>query len=565
MIEFPPALVLILGAVVVPALRGPLRAVWMLALPIVGFVLLYTLPEGNLLPVTAFGQELELLRVDRLSRVFGYVFFIASLLGVIYALHVRAAGEHAAALVYAGAAIGAVFAGDLITLFIYWEITAVASVFLILARRTPEARAAAMRYLIIQVGSGVLLLAGLIVRWHETGSIEFGHIGLDGPGGVLIILAFGIKCAFPLLHNWLQDSYPQSTVTGAVILSAFTTKLAVYALARGFAGTEELIWIGAIMAVFPIFYGVIENDLRRVLAYSLNDQLGFMVVGVGIGTELALNGTAAHAFAHIIYKGLLFMSVGAVLHRTGTALSTELGGLFKSMPWTAGFCIVGAASISAVPLFSGFVSKSMILSAAAHEGHYAVWLALLLASVGVFLYSGIKVPFVAFFAQDSGKRVKEAPPNMLIAMALAAALCVGIGVFPSALYAILPFPVAYVPYTESHVLAQLQLLLFSALAFTVLMRTGIYPPEMRATNLDTDWAYRRLGRFIGKVAYPAFSSADSKLRAIAMRRAEQFALQLYRHHGPQGVLARTWPTGSMVLWVAILLGTYLLLYFDDIF
>ncbi len=561
MIEFPPALVLILGAVVVPALRGPLRAVWMLALPIVGFVLLYTLPEGNLLPVTAFGQELELLRVDRLSRVFGYVFFIASLLGVIYALHVRAAGEHAAALVYAGAAIGAVFAGDLITLFIYWEITAVASVFLILARRTPEARAAAMRYLIIQVGSGVLLLAGLIVRWHETGSIEFGHIGLDGPGGVLIILAFGIKCAFPLLHNWLQDSYPQSTVTGAVILSAFTTKLAVYALARGFAGTEELIWIGAIMAVFPIFYGVIENDLRRVLAYSLNDQLGFMVVGVGIGTELALNGTAAHAFAHIIYKGLLFMSVGAVLHRTGTALSTELGGLFKSMPWTAGFCIVGAASISAVPLFSGFVSKSMILSAAAHEGHYAVWLALLLASVGVFLYSGIKVPFVAFFAQDSGKRVKEAPPNMLIAMALAAALCVGIGVFPSALYAILPFPVAYVPYTESHVLAQLQLLLFSALAFTVLMRTGIYPPEMRATNLDTDWAYRRLGRFIGKVAYPAFSSADSKLRALAMRRAERFALQLYRHHGPQGVLARTWPTGSMVLWVAILLAGYLLLYF----
>ncbi len=561
MIEFPPALVLILGAVVVPALRGPLRAVWMLALPIVGFVLLYTLPEGNLLPVTAFGQELELLRVDRLSRVFGYVFFIASLLGVIYALHVRAAGEHAAALVYAGAAIGAVFAGDLITLFIYWEITAVASVFLILARRTPEARAAAMRYLIIQVGSGVLLLAGLIVRWHETGSIEFGHIGLDGPGGVLIILAFGIKCAFPLLHNWLQDSYPQSTVTGAVILSAFTTKLAVYALARGFAGTEELIWIGAIMAVFPIFYGVIENDLRRVLAYSLNDQLGFMVVGVGIGTELALNGTAAHAFAHIIYKGLLFMSVGAVLHRTGTALSTELGGLFKSMPWTAGICIVGAASISAVPLFSGFVSKSMILSAAAHEGHYAVWLALLLASVGVFLYSGIKVPFVAFFAQDSGKRVKEAPPNMLIAMALAAALCVGIGVFPSALYAILPFPVAYVPYTESHVLAQLQLLLFSALAFTVLMRTGIYPPEMRATNLDTDWAYRRLGRFIGKVAYPAFSSADSKLRALAMRRAERFALQLYRHHGPQGVLARTWPTGSMVLWVAILLAGYLLLYF----
>ena len=565
MIEFPPGLVLALGALLVPVLRGPLRAAWMLALPVAGFVLLYSLPEGNLLPVSAFGQDLELLRVDRLSRVFGYIFFIASFIGVIYSLHQRAAGESAASLVYAGAAIGAVFAGDLISLFVYWELTAISSVFLILARRTPEARAAAMRYLIIQVGSGVLLLAGLIVRWHETGSVEFNHIGLDGSGGLLIFLAFGIKCAFPLLHNWLQDSYPQATVTGTVILSAFTTKLAVYALARGFAGTEELIWIGAAMTAFPIFYAVIENDLRRVLAYSLNNQLGFMVVGIGIGTELALNGTAAHAFSHIIYKALLFMSVGAVLHRTGTALGSELGGLYKSMPFTTGFCIVGAASISAFPLFSGFISKSMILSAAAHEGHYPVWLVLVFASAGVFHHSGIKIPFFAFFAHDSGKRVKEAPLNMLIAMALASALCIGIGVWPSALYAILPFPVAFVPYTESHVLSQLQLLLFSALAFTVLVRTGIYPPEMRSTNLDTDWFYRRLGRFVQHVAYPLGSNSYGRFRALAVRRAERIVLQLYRHHGPHGVLARTWPTGSMVLWVAILLAGYLLLYFTDLF
>ena len=378
-------------------------------------------------------------------------------------------------------------------MFVYWELTAVASVFLILARRTPEARAAAMRYLVIQVGSGVLLLAGLIVRWHETGSIEFSHIGLDGSGGLLIIVAFGIKCAFPLLHNWLQDSYPQATVTGTVILSAFTTKLAVYALARGFAGTEELIWIGAIMAVFPMFYAVIENDLRRVLAYSLNIQLGFMVVGVGIGTELALNGTAAHAFSHIIYKALLFMAVGAVLHRTGTALGSELGGLYKSMPWTTIFCIVGAASIAAVPLFGGFASKSLILSAASKEGYIGAWLALVFASAGALVYVGLKVPFFVFFARQSGPPVKEAPRNMLIAMAIAAALSIAIGVFPSAFYAILPHPVSYVLYTESHVLTQLQLLLFSALAFTVLIRTGLFPAQIRAINLDTDWFYRRLG------------------------------------------------------------------------
>ncbi|MBT3929935.1 MAG: Na(+)/H(+) antiporter subunit D [Rhodospirillaceae bacterium] len=565
MIEFPPGLLLILGALPVPFLRGPLRGIWMLALPVAAFALLYSLPDGNHFPISAFGQELELLRVDALSRVFGYVFIIAIFLGVIYSLHVRAVEEHVSGLIYAGAAIGAVFVGDLVSLFVYWELTAIASVFLILARRTPEALAASMRYLIIQVGSGVLLLAGLIVRWHETGSIEFGHIGIDGAGGVLILLAFGIKAAFPLLHNWLQDAYPQATPTGTVLLSAFTTKLAIYALARGYAGTEELIWIGVTMTAFPIFFAVIENDLRKVLAYSLNNQLGFMVVGVGIGTELALNGAAAHAFTHIIYKSLLFMSMGAVLHRTGTVLATELGGLYKSMPFTTVFCIIGGASISAFPLFSGFVSKSMILSAAAHEEYYFTWLVLLFASAGVFHHSGIKIPFFAFFAHDSGKRPKEAPLNMLIAMGLASILCIGIGVWPSALYAILPFDVDFRPYTDSHVLAQVQLLFFSALAFTVLIRTGLYPPELRCTNLDTDWLYRRLGRRLLVRITSAAGAVQARFYGALNRRGQRFLLQLYRHHGPQGVLARTWPTGSMVLWVALLLFAYLFLYFLDIF
>ncbi len=565
MIEFPPGLLLILAALPVTVLRGPLRAIWMLALPVVAFAIIYTLPDGSHYALTAFGQQLELLRVDSLSKVFGYVFVIALFLGVIYSLHVGPSTEHVAGMVYAGAAIGAVFAGDLISLFVYWELTAIASVFLILARGTEAALGAAMRYLIIQVGSGVLLLAGLIVRWHETGSIEFGLIGLDGAGGVLILLAFGIKAAFPLLHNWLQDAYPNATPTGTVMLSAFTTKLAIYALARGYAGTEELIWIGAVMTAFPIFFAVVENDLRRVLAYSLNNQLGFMVVGVGIGTELALNGAAAHAFTHIIYKALLFMSMGAVLHRVGTVLGTELGGLYKSMPFTTGACIVGAASISAFPLFSGFISKSMILSAAAHEHHYIVWGVLLFASAGVFHHSGIKIPFFAFFAHDSGKRVKEAPRNMLVAMGIASVLCIGIGVWPSALYAILPFDVNYVPYTDSHVLSQVQLLFFSALAFTVLMRTGLYPPELRSTNLDTDWFYRRLGKraLAGTAAF--VSSVYGGFYGLSVRRSKRFVEGLYRHHGPQGIIARTWPTGSMVLWVAILLVTYLFLYFLDIF
>jgi multicomponent Na+:H+ antiporter subunit D len=315
------------------------------------------------------------------------------------------------------------------------------------------------------------------------------------------------------------------------------------------------------MTAFPIFYAVIENDLRRVLAYSLNNQLGFMVLGIGVGTELALNGTAAHAFSHILYKALLFMSMGAVLFRTGTINGSDLGGLYKSMPWTTGFCIVGAASISAFPLFSGFVSKSLILSAAAGEGYFWAWLVLLFASAGVFHHSGIKIPYFAFFAHDSGIRCQEAPRNMLIAMGIAAALCIGIGVFPGALYALLPYPVDYAPYTGWHVLAQLQLLVFSALAFSVLMWTRIYPPELRSVNLDTDWVYRRFAPTLVAGATFVIEALNRALAAARNLAVSRMRDALASAFGADGALGSVRTTSGMVLWVAVLLAAFLLLYY----
>jgi multicomponent Na+:H+ antiporter subunit D len=560
MVSFSPGLILILGALLVPFLRGAARSVYMLALPILGLASVLLLEPGGLWHVPFLGYQLELVRVDRLANVFGIVFFLAAGLSALYALQDDDPVQQTAALIYAGSAISAVYAGDLLTLFVFWELTALASVFLIWARRTERAYRAGMRYLIIQVGSGVLLMAGALFHVAETGSLAFTTLGLDGNlGTTLIFLAFGIKCAFPLLHNWLQDAYPEATVGGTVWLSAFTTKLAVYALARGFPGTEILIWIGVAMTAFPIFYAVIENDLRRVLAYSLNNQLGFMVTGIGVGTQLALNGTAAHAFCHIIYKALLFMSMGAVLHRTGTIKGTDLGGLYKSMPWTAGFCVVGAASISAFPLFSGFVSKSLILAATAEQGYFVPWLILLFASAGVFHHSGIKIPFFAFFAHDNGIRVREAPWNMLAAMAVAAFLCIGIGVFPAPLYALLPYPVDYQPYTVEHVITQYQLLLFSALAFTWLMRTGLYPPELRSVNLDFDWLYRRLGPLLGRDLDWMVGKAWQRLVNWAWWSAVYLGYQLHRHHGPEGMFGRTWPTGTMAFWTTVMLTLYLIL------
>ena len=369
-----------------------------------------------------------------------------------------------------------------------------------------------------------------------------------------------IKAAFPLLHNWLQDAYPEATVGGTVMLSAFTTKLAVYALARGYAGTEILIVIGAIMTMFPIFYAVIENDLRRVLAYSLNNQLGFMVVGVGVGTELALNGTAAHAFTHILYKALLFMSMGAVLLRTGTCKGSELGGLYKTMPWTTGFCIVGAASISAFPLFSGFVSKSMILSALGYEGHWFAWGVLLFASAGVFHHSGIKIPYFAFFAHDSGMRPKEAPFNMLLAMGVTAFLCIAIGVYPTALYDILPHDVDYHPYSTAHVINQLQLLLFSALAFTFLMMTKLYPPELKSTNLDTDYVYRRLLPRLIAWLREGWAQVDRQGRQFLLGIVSAIMDWIQKHHGINGMMSGTYSTGTMVFWTLAMFLVFLVMY-----
>jgi len=498
--SWPPGLVMILAAFAVPWIPHMARQIWMLgAIGLSAWGLTNGAGTHAIWPVLGF--DLILYRADNLTLPFALVFHIAAALNVFYGWHERKWNEHMASLSYAGAAIAALHAGDLITLFIWWEATAVTSVFLILASGTERARKAAMRYLLFQVLSGVLLLAGAAIIASHGGGIGFERLnfgGVDDLGVWLIFIAFGIKAAFPLLNGWLQDAYPEATPIGTVALSAFTTKLAIYALARGFAGTEMLIWIGAAMTALPVFFAVIENDLRRVLAFSLNNQLGFMVVAVGIGTELALNGAVAHAFVHILYKALLFMSMGAVLHQVGTIKASELGGLYRQMPFTMVCCIIGAMSISAFPLFSGFVAKSLTMSALGDTGLVWIYLVLLFASAGVLEHSGIKIPYFAFFAHESRHQTGEAPIGMRVAMGIAALFCVAIGVYPDPLYAILPYAVDYNPYDASHVTGQLQLLVFAMLAFVFLIRMKWYPPEIPSVVLNSDWFYRRLFPALGR-------------------------------------------------------------------
>lgn len=492
-----PGLVLILGAWILPLLKGRLKQLWMLLLPAIAFFICLRLNHGTYGDINfLFG------RVDRLSLIFSYVFSIIAFVGMTYSLHVDDDAQHITALTYAGGALGVTFAGDLLSLYVFWELMAVSAATLVWLRRKPSSVAAGFRYLLVHVVGGLFLLAGIVIHLSrpEITSLAFVEMQPFAAGadwtttlsGSFILIAFLLCAAVPPLGAWLPDAYPEASVTGAVFLTAFTTKGAIYTLIRGFPGTELLVWLGAFMAIYGVVYAVLENDARRLLAYHIISQVGYMVCGVGIGTELALNGASAHAFAHILYKALLFMGAGAVLQVTGVRKLSQMGGLYKTMPITLGLYMVGAFAISAVPLFSGFVSKSMVVSSAGETHRSAVFLLLTLASAGTFLHTGLKLPYYMFFAKDQGLKAKEPPKNMLMAMGLAAFACTIIGIFPSLLYQQLPYSsVKYFPYTLPHILSTMGLLSFTALGFFVLLKQLDPSPTI---SIDSDWFYRRAGR-----------------------------------------------------------------------
>ena len=487
-----PGLLFVFGALPIPWLDGRPRQAWLILVPVLAMADVATLAPGDYGAFDFAGVALLLGKVDKLSLVFAWVFTIMALIGTVYALHVRRPEQHVAAFLYVGSALGVVFAGDWFTLLVSWEIMAFASAYLIFAAEETPAVRAAFRYLMVHITGGVLLFGGIVLHGVETGSFLFGPLGEEGGlAYTLILVSFLINAAVPPLNAWLTDAYPEATVTGAVFLSAFTTKTAVYVLIRAYPGAEVLVWLGAVMAIYGVVYAVLENDARRLLAYHIVSQVGYMVVGVGVGTEMALNGSASHAFAHIIYKGLLFMGAGAVIYMTGRRKLTELGGLYRTMPLTVVLYMIGAFAISAFPLFSGFVSKSMVVAAAAGDHRAAVVLMLTVASSGTFLHTGLKLPYYMFFGKDCGLRPAEPPPNMLIAMGLAAVLCIGIGVFPGVLYALLPYPVDFAPYTGAHITGSLGILMFTLLGFVVFLRS--LDPE-QTISLDTDWFYRQGAR-----------------------------------------------------------------------
>ena len=511
---FHPGLLIIFSGLVIPFLNGFKRTLFILSIPFLSLLSVWTMSFGNDCTISYLNYELILINLDLLSRLFVTVFIITILVAGLFCCKQAGSFELAAAFVYAGSAVSVVLAGDLISLFVFWELMALASTLLIWSSKNNKSYQAGMRYISIHLLGGVILMCGIAGYVYETNSIEFTHMQLNSVTTWMILFGFLLNAGAPPLSAWLADAYPEASFSDMVFLSAFTTKTAIYVLLRGFPGTDLLIYIGLFMVFYGIIYALLENDMRRILAYSIVNQVGFMICGIGIGTEMALNGTAAHAFTHIIYKALLLMSAGSVLYMTGKRKCTELGGLAQSMPITAICGIIGALSISAFPLTSGFVSKSMIVQASIDEHLLWIWLLLQVASAGVFLHAGIKFPWFVFFQKDSGLRPSDPPKNMQFSMIFLAFICILIGIFPNILYKMLPYQVLYQPFTSAHILVQLQLLLFSGLAFFVML------PLMKRTltiSLDFDWFYRKLAPSISLLIFNYLSKAKISAKEVFNR------------------------------------------------
>lgn len=513
-----PGLVICLGGFLIPFIPWKrVKQAWFLMLPLIGFAILVFTNMGwyGQIPswpdalykwnVPFLKYTLEIARINNLSILFGFVYVIAAFCMNIYALKVKNDWEHVAAMIYVGSALGAIFAGDLFTLFFSLEIMSWAPFFLLLFRGTLKSRGAAFRYIIWHHVSGLFILTGILIHVHQTGSVEFTSMpwewGAQHLGSHLMLIGFMINSASVPFHSWLSDAYSEASPSGSVYMTAYTTKTAVFCMITAFAGVELLIWVGVFSAMFAVFMAVLENDGRRLLSYHIVSQVGYMVAGVGIGTQMAINGAAAHAFCHIIYKALLYMGAGCVLYVAGTAKFHKLGGLYQYMPLSFWMTMIGAFSISGFPLFSGFVSKTMTLEASEIAHMPFVYLMLETASIGTFLHTGLKLPWNMWLQgresppQNIRKRLKDSPINspihMLTAMAVLSGLCLLIGIFPNVLYALLPFPVEFVPYTLTRVFTSIQLFIFTFLGFWLLRKwLGGHPTYV----LDSDWPFRLMGK-----------------------------------------------------------------------
>ena len=464
----------------------------------------WTVPAGAHLQATFLGFDAVLLNVDEFSRLMGLIFGIIGVVAVLYSYASEAESVQTAfAFSYVATSFGAVFAGDWLTLLFFWELMAVTSTLLVWHYRG-EAVRAGFRYALLHGLGGTLLMAAVLGNYVAKGTFLFATV----PGGpetagivaglpaALAAVGIGVNVGFIGLHAWLPDTYPRPHIAASVFLCVFTTKTGVYGMYRAFPdGHVAIAYMGGGMAVFGATFALFQNDMRRLLSYHIQSQVGYMIAGVGIGSALSQAGAFAHVFNHILYKGLLFMTAGVVVYRTGEESLKKLGGLARDMPVTAGAFTIAALSIAGFPGFNGFVSKGIIVSGSHYtfpkgplpigEFHTLEWL-LLLGGIGTFM-SFIKFGYYAFFHGSYDGDVRDANRGQTVAMGAVAVLCVAYGVLvptsPLAavvpadvgLFGILPFDVTseavvekvYKTYTVDHLVEGVALAVLGLIGFAL--------------------------------------------------------------------------------------------------
>lgn len=490
-----PALPLVIGSLLIFLFKEKSNQISIISILISLFVLLFITNNVDYVYTNSI-SVINYFSYSKLAYLFCLVFLIMGLIGKLFSIYRDSYKEKAMVLLYISSAIFVLFSGDFLTLYVFWEVMAIASTMVIWSSNSEDSKSAGNRYLIMHLFGGMILLLGIIGLYIDTNDLQIRLLSLDTWYNWMILAGFLLNAGAPPFSHWISDAYPEGSYSSTVFLSAYTTKTSVFILIATFAGSHVLMLIGIYMIMYGIIYALLENDIRRILSYSIVNQVGFMIVGIGIGTELSINGTAAHAFSHILYKGLLLMSAGSVIYMINKRKCTDVGGLYKTMPITAICGIIGALAISAFPLTSGFISKSMIVDASINEGMELIWLMLLVGSAGVFLHAGIKFPWFVFFHRDKKIITTDPPVYMKYAMIVASSICIIIGIWPELLYSLLPYNVDFIPYSGNHIVSQLHILFFSALAFFISLK---YLERTLTLTLDIDWLYRGKIKYIKKL------------------------------------------------------------------
>ena len=546
-----PGFTLVALGLIAALLPRAVRPVLAVAAPVLGLAQLMALPAGPSGDIAIMGATVVTVEVTPQSLMFAGALLTAAIIAGIYSLHERAGLPVTAALLYTGCAVGAVLAGDLPSFFVFFEIATVGAAFLIWSGGTARSLPAGMRFAVINILAGVLLLEAFLLTYKATGSLEFFIADTATPAGVYLLLALGIKAAFPVLHAWLTDAYPESTPGGTVYLSVFSVSVAIHALLRFMPGEALLVPVGAVMVAFPVMLALLANDLRRVLCYGLISQIGLAVMAIGVGTPAALDAAAVLTVANMFGFLLMFMATGAVLYSTGTASADRLGGLAAEMPWTALFAVIGAVTVASLPVFAGGAAVPPLLTAVGTGGEPWVAALALFGVAGVWAHAGLKVPAAAFFTARPAELTPaaEAPLHMRLAMLLAAASAIGIGALP---------------YVEgpgvsiADLVTHLQVLAFSLLIYAGARYWNLLPKDRESSLIDVDWLYRRLGPAIVGTVMAGTAAAYGAWQRFLVARIAGSMTRLYEAAGPHGGIARTWGAGLGVLWVAILLVVMLL-------